>query len=236
MLDFFLWFWLLDRRYFCDFRPKLKYFSFFFLIPIALYLLIICFNTYCLFPFKNLMNPSNLIVAFETVLKLLSTICLIILITNLYNLSKKQPKRQKNIFVMIFERIKTSKEENFVYYEDYWMGRTVLLSVNGIIVLLTSILNIAWSFFYVFKRNMFQELYDWVEQFIIFSAYLNILFCMPVFFLLGLATIIKVIFALSAMICPNCVFSLSQVCCRKNRGLNRTIDFSDVQVLEPEFI
>ena len=236
MLEFFLWFWLLDRRFLCDLRPALKNFSFLFLIPIAFYLLIIFFNTYCLFPFKTLMKTANLIVAFETILKITSTICIIILTTNLYNLSKKQPKRQKNIFVMIYEKIKNSKEENFIYYEDYWMGRTILLSPNGIIVLVTSIINIGWSFFYVFHRNMFHELFDWVEQFIIFNAYLNIFCCIPVFFLLILAAIIKVSFVLSAMICPSCVLSLSQTCCKKNKGLNRTIDFSDIQILEPEFI
>ena len=117
------------------------------------------------------MDISNLIVAFETILKMVSTICLIIMITNLYNLSKKQPKRQKNIFVMIFERIKNSKEESFVYYEDYWMNRTILLSVNGIMVLLTSIINIGWSVFYVLHRNMFLDLYDWVEKFILFGGF-----------------------------------------------------------------
>lgn len=236
MLDFFLWFWLLDRRFLCDLRPALKYFSFLFLIPIAFYLLIICFNAYCLFPFRNLMDISNLIVAFETILKMVSTICLIIMITNLYNLSKKQPKRQKNIFVMIFERIKNSKEENFVYYEDYWMGRAILFSTSGIIVLLTSMINFAWSIFYVLHRNMFQELFDWVEQFIIFCAYLNILFFLPILFILSCALIIKVIFVLNAMICPSCVLSLSGTCCKRNKGFNRTIDFSDIQVLEPEFI
>ena len=235
-MEFFLWFWLLDRRFLCDLRPALKNFSFFFLIPIIVYLVIICFNLYRLFPFRNLMDTTNLIVAFETILKMVSTICLIIMITNLYNLSKKQPKRQKNIFVMIFEKIKNSNEENYVYYEDYWMGRTILFSTNGIIVLLTSILNITWSIFYVLKRNMFMKLFDWVEQFIIFNAYLTILFCIPVLLVLSLGMLIKIIFIINAMIFPSCVLSLSGICCRKNKGFNRTIDFSDVQVLEPEFI
>ena len=182
------------------------------------------------------MDISNLIVAFETILKMVSTICLIIMSANLYNLSKKQPKRQKNIFVMIFERIKNTKEESFVYYEDYWMGRAILLSANGIIVLFTSMMNIAWSIFYVLHRTMFQEVYDWVEQFIIVCAYLNILFFLPIIFILTLSIIIKVTFVLHAMICPSCVLSLSGICCKKNKGFNRTIDFSDIQVLEPEYI
>jgi len=182
------------------------------------------------------MNVSNLIVAFETIIKMASTICLIIMITNLYNLSKRQPKKQKNIFVMIFERIKSSKEDNFIYYEDYWMGRTILFNANGIIVLLMSMVNFAWSIFYVLHVDMFQELYDWIEQFIIVCAYLNIFFFMPVIFILLLSIIIKVAFVLNAMICPSCVLSLSGICCKKNKGFDRTIDFSDIQVLEPEFI
>jgi len=236
MSEFFLWFWLLDRRFLCDLRPALKHFSFLFLIPIAAHSFSISFNTYCLFPFKKLMDAANLIVAFQTILEMVLTICLIILITNLYNLSKKQPKRQGNIFVLIFERIKNSKEENFVYYEDYWMGRTILFSANGIIVLLTSIINIAWSIFYVLNKNMFHELFDWVEQFVIFVAYLNILLCLPVIFILILSLFIKVFFTISAMVCPSCVFSVAETCCKRNKGFNRTIDFSDIQTLEPEFV
>ena len=235
-MDFFLWFWLLDRRFLCDFRPALKNFSFLFLLPIIFYLLIICFNLYCLFPFRKLMEISYLIVGFETIFKMISVVCLALLITGLYNLSKKQPKNQKNIFVLIFEKIKNDKEENFVYYEDYWMNRTILLSVNGIMVLLTSIINIGWSIFYVLHRNMFLDLYDWIEQFILFGAYLNILFCFPVLFVLISAMIIKVSFVLTAMICPSCVLSLSGLCCKRNKGFTRTIDFNDIKVLEQKYV
>ena len=182
------------------------------------------------------MEISYLIVGFETIFKMISVVCLALLITSLYNLSKKQPKRRGNIFVLIFEKIKNSKEENFVYYEDYWMNRTVLLSASGIIVLLASIINIGYSFFYVFNINMFQNLFNGLEQFVIFTSYLNILFCLPVFFVLSFAILIKVTFTLIAMICPNFVFSLSGSCCKKNKGLTRTIDFSDIEILEPEFI
>ena len=210
MLEFFLWFWLLDRRYLCDFRPALKYFSFLFLLPIASHSLTICFNIYCLFPFNKFMNPAYLVAAFETILEIISTICLTILMSNLYGLSKRQPKKQKNNFVLMFERVKSSKEENFIYY--------------------------AWYLFYVLHRNMFHEVFDWVEQFIIFIAYLNIFFFIPIVLVLFLATVIKVGFTLTAMICPSFVLSLSDSCCKRNKKLNRTIDFSDVETLEPEYI
>lgn len=235
-MDFFLWFWLLDRRFFCNFRPSLKYFSFLYLIPLSFHISIIIFNIYSLFPFKNLRDTANLIVAFATIFQTILSICIIILIANLYNLSKKQPQRQNNIFILFFERIKNSKEENFVYYEDYWMARTTLYSAPGKIVLLTSIINIIWSYYYVLNRNMFLSLFDWVEQFIIFYAYLNILFCSPVILILIFGGIIKVSFVLSAMICPTCILNLTDTCCKKNKGLNKTIDFSDLPKLEPEFI
>ena len=236
MLEFFLWFWLLDRRYLCGFRPAIKYFSLFFLLPIGLHSLTISFNIYCIFPFNKLMEAAYLIVAFETILEMVSVICLIILIANLYNLSKKQPKKQKNIFVLNFERIKGSKEENYIFYEDYWINRTILLSRNGIIILLASIITIAWSIFYVMHKNMFQDLFDWVEQYIIFVSYVNIFFFVPIILILFLALAIKVTFIVTAMVCPNFVFSISEDCCKRNKHLKRTLDFSDVETLEPEFI
>jgi hypothetical protein len=182
------------------------------------------------------MEPAHLIVAFETILEMVSIICLIILIANLYNLSRKQPKKQKNIFVLNFERIKGSKEENFIFYEDYWMNRTILLSANGIIVLLASIITIAWSIFYVIHKNMFQDLFDWVEQYIIFVSYVNIFFFAPIILVLFLAMAIKVTFIVTAMVCPSFVLSISESCCKRNKHLKRTLDFSDVETLEPEFI
>ena len=236
MLEFFLWFWLLDRRYLCGFRPAIKYFSLFFLLPIGLHSLTISFNIYCIFPFNKLMEPAHLIVDFETILEMVSIICLIILIANLYNLSKKQPKKQKNIFVLNFERIKGSKEENYIFYEDYWINRTILLSRNGIIILLASIITIAWSIFYVMHKNMFQDLFDWVEQYIIFVSYVNIFFFAPIILVLFLAMAIKVTFIVTAMVCPSFVLSISESCCKRNKHLKRTLDFSDVETLEPEFI
>jgi hypothetical protein len=182
------------------------------------------------------MNPAYLVAAFETILEIISTICLTILMSNLYGLSKRQPKKQKNNFVLMFERVKSSKEENFIYYEDYWMNRTILLSANGIIVLIASIINIAWSIFYVLHKNIFKEVFDWVEQYIIFVAYLNIFFFVPIILILFLAIVIKATFIVTAMVCPGFVVSLSESCCKRNKHLNRTLDFSDMEKLEPEFI
>ena len=236
-MEFFLWFWLLDRRFFCDFRPLLKYFSFLWIFPIVLHLCIVGFNIYFLFPFKNFIK-SQYVVAFITSLEIISIICLFVMMINLYNLSRKQPIQNKNIFVLIYEQIKINvkdDKDNFIYYEEYWMARKNLLSVNGVIILLLSIAHIAWSFYYLVHKNTFHEIFTWGEKIVIFYAYLNILFCLPVILLLLYAAIIKITFVLSAICCTSCVVSIAKKCCRTNKGLNNTIDFSDVQKLEPEF-
>ena len=89
------------------------------------------------------------------------------------------------------------------------MNRTILLSANGIIVLLASIITIAWSIFYVIHKNMFQDLFDWVEQYIIFVSYVHIFFFAPIILVLFLAMAIKVTFIVTAMVCPSFVLSLS---------------------------
>ena len=80
-----------------------------------------------------------------------------------------------------------------------------------------------------------QGIFAWGEKIVIFYSYLNILFCLPVILLLLYAAIIKITFVLSAICCTSCVVSIAKKCCRTNKGLNNTIDFSDVQKLEPEF-
>lgn len=231
-MELFLWFWLLDRRFLCNMRPILKHFSFLWLLPIFSHLSIIILNTFCLFPFKNL-DIYEYIIAFITTSEVISCLCLFIMMINLYNISKNQPTKNKNILV-----VNTNNNKNsFIYYEDYWIGRKNLISVNGIIILLLGVFHIIWSFYYLFHKNIFQNIFQSGEQMVLIYAYLNIIFCIPVIFLLISALIIKVTFLVSAMACTSCVVSLSKTCCcKKNRGLKKIIDFSDIQKLEPEFV
>ena len=239
-MEFFLWFWLLDRRFCCDMRPLLKQFAFLWFIPIIIHLIMIFFSLYSVFPLQNLVQTHYTIIS-VSIIEIISIICLFVMMVNLYSIAKKQPKKEKNIFILFFEKIKTpSKREkdNFVYYEDYWMARKNLLSPNGIMILILSIFHIIWSFYYLVNRNQFTEIYNikWGEKIPISYCYLNILFCPPVIALLGYAAIVKITFVISAICCTKCVYSISEKCCKKNKGLKRTIDFSDIQTLEPEYV
>ena len=238
-MEFFLWFWLLDRRFLCDMRPLLKQFSFLWLIPILFHFCMAAFYVYCLYPFKTPLGFLEYVIAFIAIVKIISIICLFIMMLNLYKLSKNQPKKYKNTFVLIFERIKVNSEgnkDNFIYYEDYWMARKNLLSLNGIIILILSIFHIIWSFIYLYNKDSFKDIFKLGEQYAISYEFLNIFCCLPVLILLSCALIIKATFIVSAMCCMNCVLSLSEICCKRNKGLNKTIDFSNIQVLEPEFV
>jgi len=232
-MEFFLWFWLFDKRFLCDIRPTLKNFSFFWLVPIIIHLASATFNIYSLFPFRIFSKPQ-IILGIMTILETTSIICLIIMLKNLYNISKNQPKQQKNIFVLIYEEVKEDKN-TYIYYEDYWMGRKNLLSANGIIILILSGFHIAWSFYYLFNRDIFEEMFLWVEKIVISYSYINIFLALPIVLVILYATTIKVVFALSAICCTGCVLSCSDLCCEKNKGLRETIDFSDIQKLEPEY-
>ena len=235
-MEFFLWFWLLDRRFLCEMRPMLKYFSFLWLFPIILHVIMILSNVYCLFPFKN-MNTSQNIITFITILEMISIICIFLLMVNLYNISKNQFKQSRKVHVLNFEQINSiDNKNNFIYYEDYWMGRKNLFNANGIFILFLSLIHICWSFYYLSHKNKFQEIFKLREQIVISYAYFNILSFFPVIFLLLCAGIIKIPFILSSIFCTSVVVSLSKIFCKKNKGLNKTIDFSDVPKLEPEFV
>ena len=231
-MEFFLWFWLLDKRYMCNMRPLLKYFSFLWFFPISIHLFMAAFNIYVLFPFKNLF--TSYIISFVTIIEIISIISLFTIMLNLYNISKKQSKKSKNI--LCFEQTNQINDgEFFIYYEDYWIGRKNLLNANGINILVLSIIHIIWSFYYLNNRNRFLYIYKF-EKIIISYSYLNIFFCAIIIFLLFCATIIKISFVISAMLCPRCVVLLSRVFCKTNKGLKKTIDFSEIQKLEPEYI
>ena len=236
-MEFLLWFWLLDRRFCCNMRPLLKQFAFLWIIPIIIHLLMVTLNIYCIFPFNNL-GKSQYIIIGISIIEIISILCLFIMMISLYNTSKKQPKKEnKNIFILFYDKIKLNEEkESFIYYEDYWIARKKLLSCNGIFILFLSTIHILWSFYFLFNRNSYLEIYKWGEKFYMSYCYLNILFCSPVFILLGYAMILKFSFILSAMCCTNCIFYISEKCCKKNKGLELKIDFSDVQKLEPEYI
>ena len=84
------------------------------------------------------------------------------------------------------------------------------------------------------------EIYALLQKYDLKKEYVSQAFTMDSFddgtIALASAMIIKVSFVLSAMICPSCVLSLSGLCCKRNKGFTRTIDFSDIQVLEPEYV
>ncbi len=237
-MEFFLWFWLLDRRFCCNMRPLLKQFAFLWIIPIIIHLVMVMLNIYILFfPFNNFSKSQYIIIGI-TFIEFISILCLFFMMINLYKISKKQPKKKnKNIFILFYEKIKSKDEkENFIYYEDYWIARKILLSWNGIFILFLSIIHILWSFYFLINRTLFQEIYKSGEKFYMSYCYLNILFCAPVFILLGYAMIVKFSFVLCSMCCTNCTFYISEKCSKKNKGLEFKIDFSDVQRLEPQYI
>ena len=235
-MEFFLWFWLLDRRFLCEMRPMLKYFSFLWLFPIILHVIMILSNIYCLFPFKN-MNTSQNIVTFITILEMISIICIFLLMVNLYNISKNQFKQSRKVHVLNFEQINSiDNKNNFIYYEDYWMGRKNLFNANGIFILFLSLIHIFWSFYYLFHKNKFKKIFIFKEQIVISYSYFNILSFIPVIFLLLCAGIIKIPFIISSIFCTSCVVSLSKIFCKRNKRLDKTIDFSDVPKLVPEFV
>lgn len=237
-MEFFLWFWLLDRRFLCEMRPLLKNFAFLWIIPIVLHILMASFNIYCLYPFKNF-TIAKYVITCITAIEIISIICLFIMMINLYNLSKNQPRHNKNIFVLIYEQIKLDvkdDKDNFIYYEDYWLARKNLLSANGIIILLLSVVHIAWSFYYLFHNNTFQNVFTWGDKIVISYAFLNIIFCLLVVLPIFYAGIVKFSFVICSMLCTNWVYSISFKFCKKNKGLSKTLDFSNVKTLEPEFI
>ncbi len=238
-MEFFLWFWLLDRRFFCEMRPLLKQFAFLWIFPIVIHTLMVAYNLFCVFPFKHLVKTQYIIILM-TIFELISIFCLLFMVINLYNIAKKQPpKKKKNIFILFFEKIKSKikrKKDNFIYYEDYWIARKNLLSANGIAILILSIIHIIWSCFYLKNQALFQEVLKFGEKILITYSYLNIIFCAPIILLLLYATFVKVTFVLSAMCCAKFVYWMSEkCCCRRNKGLKRTINFSDVEILEPDY-
>ena len=110
------------------------------------------------------------------------------------------------------------------------------MSPNGISILILSIIHIIWSFFYLSNQTLFQDILKFGEKFHMSYCYLNIIFGAPVVLLLLYASIIKITFVLSAICCVKCVYRMSETCCcKRNKRLNRTINFSDVEILEPEY-
>jgi len=239
-MEFYLWFWLLDRRYCCIKRPQLKQFSFLFLIPIMIHMFMVSYNLYCLYPFNKTIK-AQYIVSFCTALEIISIISLIFLLYIVYKLSKNYQTNQNIDFILFIEEINTNNEikenkNNFIYYEDYWIGRKALININGILVLALSCVHTIWSFYYVLHRNTFADFFKNEERIPLSYAYFNIFSFIYIISILAYAIFAKIIFLIGSMCWIKCIMNISKICFKKNKGMKKTIDFSDIPDLEPEFI
>ena len=120
--------------------------------------------------------------------------------------------------------------------DEFWISRKSLLRLNGIILLLMSICQIACSIFYLLNQDSFIYNKEVLKYLILSNAYIHIIFSTPVILLFFFACLYKVNFVLSANLCVGCVMKIADTCSKNGSEIKRKIDFSDVEILEPEFV
>lgn len=233
-MEFFLWFWMLDRRWVCSFRPPLKYFTFLWLIPIVINLSSLPISVMWLFPFNfSEFGRIQYIIIVKTAVSIISIVCSFIMMYDTYSNSKI-----KLINVLNEHNCNTYLKDdlNESIDDDFWISRKSLICPNGIIILLMSILQIVWSIFYLLNKDLFKYDVEKLKYLILSNAYLQVIFCAPICIFSFYAFFIKVAFVLSANFCSSCVLKIAENNSKNRNKLAVKLDFSDVQKLEPEFV
>lgn len=235
-MEFFLWFWMLDKRWVCGLRPHLKYFTFIWIIPIMINIILATINIMWLISFSfSEYSKNQYVTVIKTVVDIISIVCSLKMIFDTYSNSK----------IEILNTINGNNKENIILKSDifklkeddeFWISRKSLLTPNGIILLLMSISQIAWSIFYLSNQELFIYNKEVLKYLILSNAYTHIILSTPVILLFFFACFFKVTFFLSANFCVGCVIKIADSCCKNRSDIKRKIDFSDVEVLEPEFV
>ena len=233
-MEFFLWFWMLDKRWACGFRPPFKYFTFLWLIPIIINLTVIPISIMWLMPFNfSEFDRIQYITSVKTAVNIISIICSLIMMYDTYSNSNMRlintlNEYDKNVY------LKDDIHESID--DEFWISRKSLLCSNGIILLFMSILQIAWSIFYLFNKDLFAYNIEKLKYLILFNAYLQVIFSTPVFLLSFYACFFKTIFVLAANFCSGWVLKIADNCSKNRSKITLKLDFSDIQKLEPDIV
>ena len=232
-MEFFLWFWMLDKRWVCGLRPNLKYFTFLWLIPIIINITALPISVMWLMSFNfSEFARIQYITSVKTAVSIISIVCSFIMMHDTYSNSKIQllnilNENNKKVYL---------KSEYESSDDEFWITRKSLLCPNGIILLFMSILQIAWSIFYLFNKDLFEYNIEKLQYLIISNAYMQVIFGAPVCLLFFYACFFKAIFVLAANFCSGCVLAIAETCSKRRSKIIKKLDFSDIQKMEPEFV
>lgn len=201
-MELLLWLWLLDKRWLFGYKPNIYLYIFIWLIPILINISVIYFNFY-FFSVDDILFQytifSKLIICFFSFLTSL------ILIQNLLSYQKKE-----NNF---FEQIKNSSLTKKIRRDNYWVYRNSLINLNGIFLLIISLFQVFWSYYYInfgIKYNYYYTIL--LRQ----SAFFEIGFAIFVFIIFGITSIIKIFSFITLYLCPKLIIFISKIFIKDN--------------------
>lgn len=237
-MEVFLWFWLLDKRWLCGYRPKIRNYILLWFFPITMNAILLTLNIYFISHSLYLNIESNIVYQYYIMIKslfsLISIICSIILVRDLVihhhrensslieilsiNLNKNEDKINKN------------NDFNMILSEDeYWCSRKCLFNPNGKFLLIIGICQIICSIYYLRVKNNYIYYVDYsLKQ----SSSIELLFALPVIFVFVTSFLIKLITFIMSYICPNVIICLSKLF--SDHRYQKKIDFSDINNYEIE--
>ena len=239
-MEVFLWFWLLDKRWLCGYRPIMRNYIILWFFPVTMNAILLTLNIYYISHSLYLNIESNIVyqyfIMIKSLISLISIICSILLVRDLVI---NHQRENFSLIEILSEKINKSEEKfnknndfNMIFSDDeYWCSRKCLLNSNGKFVLLIGICQIFCSIYYLRVRNSYIYYIDYtLKQF----SSIELLFALPVFFIFGISFLIKLITFISSYACPNVIIILSKLF--SNHKHQKKIDFSDIKNYEIEDI
>ena len=237
-MEVFLWFWLLDKRWLCGYRPIMRNYIILWFFPVMMNAILLILNVYYIFHSLYLNPESNIIyqyfIMIKSLLSLISIICSVILVRDLVIHYKRE---NSSLIEILSEKLNKNEQKinkiddfNMILCDDeYWCIRKCLFNPNGKIVLFIGICQILCSIYYLRVKINYIYYIDYsLKQW----STVELLFALPIIFVFGISFLIKLITFILSYTCPNVIIIMSKLF--SDHKHQKKIDFSDIKNYEIE--
>lgn len=210
-MELLLWFWFYDPRWFFNFKISIICYKNAWLIPLFLhmFLMVICLYFLTISETFRCDRSLRLWLYSRTFFSFLISVTIVFFKFKIIKVYNKEIAYFENA-----KRIYPTLKYSMKHY-DYWIRRKSLISTPGILLLFLGLISLFWSYliisFYHFQ-NYYSQCDIKIQKLLNIHSLFIIIGNIPLFAVIFILLMIKLISLVAAFTCPSCLIAVSKGC------------------------